>query len=295
MSEDAAAPTLRRMPSFSFGGAWPLAAAFLALAGPTVYTLAQDAWGLDTAAHGPIVMLTGAWLIWRAWPSFKAEGAPGDWRLTALALIVALPVYVFGRAYDFILLEAMSLYAVGVAVLQSMFGLRVLLRNWFPFFYLAFAIPLPGWILDTITAPLKELISSVVTNGLYAVGIPIAREGVTLFVAQYQLLVEDACSGMNSLIGLSAIGLFYIHLMHKASWRYSLLLAAFIVPIAIVANILRVAALVLLTYYFGDEVGQGFMHEGTGVFLFATALILIFALDGLLRSVWGRGRKGAAA
>jgi exosortase len=290
---DSTAVSRARALQLSFGGGWPLALAFLVLAGPSMWTLAQEAWATDQGAHGPIVLLTGGWLLWRLWPTFKAEGRPGDWRLTALALLVSLPIYVFGRAYDYLLLEAAGLYGAGVAILQSRFGIDVLRRNWFPFFYLAFAIPLPGWLLDQVTSPLKEMISVVVTNVLHAAGVPIAREGVTIFVAQYQLLVEDACSGLNSLIGLSAVSLFYIHLMHRASWRYSLLLAAFVIPIAVIANMIRVATLVMLTYWFGDEVGQGFMHEGTGVFLFATSLLLIFALDNLLRSSVLRRRRTA--
>ena len=70
-------------------------------------------------------------------------------------------------------------------------------------------------------------------------------------VGPYQLLVEDACSGMNSLIGLIAITLFYIYLLRNASWRYSAFLVALIIPIAIMANVLRIITLILLTYFFG--------------------------------------------
>lgn len=288
MSEGAAVAPMRKSLDLRLGPSWPLVLGFVALAGPTAYTLARESWNTDAGAHGPIVLLTGAWLLWRLWPTFRAEGAPGSPWVTAAVLALALPAYVFGRAYDFLLLEAGALYAIGLAILQSRFGAGVLARNWFPFVYLAFAIPLPGWLLDRFTSPLREAISVIVTHALHAAGLPIAREGVTIFVGPYQLLVEDACSGLNSLIGLTAISLFYIHLMHKASWRYALFLAAFVVPIAILANMVRVAALVLLTYYFGDAVGQGLMHEGTGLFLFATSLLLIFALDGLCRPIWAR-------
>lgn len=282
-----------RFPALPFKNDLPVMVAFLALALPSAVTLAREAWATDLGAHGPIVLLTGGWLVWRLWPTFTSDGEAGDLRLTAVMLLLSLPAYVFGRAFDYLVLEAAGLYGAGIAILQSRFGLRVLLKNWFPFFYLAFAIPLPGWLLDQVTSPLKETISVVVTDVLHWFGVPIAREGVTLFVAQYQLLVEDACSGLNSLIGLSAVSLFYIHLMHKASWRYSLLLAAFVVPIAVLANMIRVSVLVLLTYWFGDDVGQGFMHEGTGVFLFATSLLLIFGLDSVLRSFVLRRKVGA--
>jgi exosortase/archaeosortase family protein len=103
-----------------------------------------------------------------------------------------------------------------------------------------------------------------------------------MYIAQYELLVEDACSGMNSLVGLTAISLFYIYIMRGTSWRYAALLTAFVIPIAIVANIVRIIILVLVTYFFGDRVGQSFIHETAGILLFVIALLMVFGLDSLL-------------
>jgi exosortase len=160
-----------------------------------------------------------------------------------------------------------------------------MLKHWFPLFYLVFAIPPPGYLVTELTAPLKQFVSYVATSGLHAVGFPVEREGVVIIIAQYQLLVEDACSGMNSLIGLTAISLMYIYLMHGSSWRYSLLLLCFVIPIAIVANVIRIVILVLLTYYFGDRVAQSFLHMAAGIVLFSTALLLVFGVDKLLSFV----------
>jgi exosortase len=164
-------------------------------------------------------------------------------------------------------------------MLHDKIGLKLMLKNWFPLLYLAFAIPAPSYVIADLTSPLKHFVSYVATNGLQAVGYPIEREGVTIIIAQYQLLVEDACSGLNSLIGLTAITLMYIYLMHGTSWRYSLLLLCFVIPIAIVANIIRIVILCLLTYYFGDQVAQSFLHFAAGIMLFSTALLLVFAVD----------------
>src|SRR3546814_13095299 len=87
-------------------------------------------------------------------------------------------------------------------------------------------------------------------------GYPIVRSGVSIYISQYQLLVEDACSGLQSLFSLLALGLFYVYLMHKSEWRYALLLALFIIPAAVFANFIRVVVIILITYYFGDEAGQ---------------------------------------
>lgn len=260
----------------------PLAVGFLVLAIPTIQSLGQQVWSRESGAHGPIILATGGWLLWRAMPRIKAEGRPGSPWVTAALMLLALGVYVFGRAFDFISLEALGLYGVGVSILQTRFGLPVLFRHWFEFFYLAFAIPPPQWLLDQITGPLKQFVSHVATSSLALAGIPLEREGVTIYVDRYQLLMEDACSGMNSLVGLTAISLFYIYLLRGASMKYSLLLTGFVVPIAIAGNIIRVMTLILLTYFFGDEVAQGFLHFTAGFFLFAVALGLIFLTDSML-------------
>ena len=85
-----------------------------------------------------------------------------------------------------------------------------------------------------------------------------------------------------------AISLLYIYLMRGSSWLYSLFLTAMVIPIAIIANILRIIILILLTYFFGDEVAQGFTHFAAGLMLFATALLLVFAIDRGLFYLLGR-------
>lgn len=251
----------------------------LAISGPTFYRLGVQTWSKEIGAHGPIVLATGLWLLWRKLPSMQAEAQPGPLWLTALGVLLTLPMYVFGRAYDIISFEAAGLYGFALAVVHDRFGLRAILRNWFPFMYLGLLMPIPGWALDEFTAPLKLLVSSLSAGIVIPFGIPLVQEGVTMTVGPYQLLVEDACSGLNSLIGLIAVTLFYIYLLRNAGWRYSLFLVCLIIPVAILANVLRIVTLILLTYFFGDAVGQGFLHVTAGLFLFAISLVLMFAID----------------
>ena len=274
-------------------GVWPLVVGGAVLAVPTVARLGEQVWSKESGAHGPIVLVTGLWLLWRKLPEMRESAKPGAWWLTMLMMIVALPLYVFGRAFDFISLEVVGLYGVAIAMMHALFGWPVLLKNWFPLLYLAFLIPPPGWLMDGITAPLKLFVSYVTTAGLQLFGIPVFREGVTLMVGPYQLLVEDACSGMNSMIGLVAISLFYIYLLRNASWRYSLFLVFLVIPIAVIANIIRVATLVLLTHFFGDAVAQGFLHMAAGLLLFTSALLLVFLVDNLMSYVLRKREKVA--
>ena len=268
--------------------AWPLIAGFAVLAVPTALRLATQAWSEESGAHGPIILATGAWLIWRQIPQLRVEARAGHPAVTFGLLAVALALYVFGRAYDFITLEAAGLYGAGVAILHAVLGLRALGRLWFPLLYLGFAVPPPSFVLDLVTAPLKAFVSMAATKSLALLGLPIARVGVVIFVSHYELLVEDACSGLNSLVGLTAISLFYIYVMRGSSWRYAALLIAFVIPIAILANIVRIMTLVLITYFLGDAAAQGFLHVGAGILLFSIALLLVFGVDHLLLALRGR-------
>ena len=280
-----------RVPSLPSIGFWPVVLGLAALAIPTIMSLGQQVWSKESGAHGPIVLATGIWLVWRKRQEMLSLAEPGKPWLIALGLIVSLPFYVFGRAYDFMILEAGGLYGACMTSLYAFVGLRAMMKTWFPLFYMAFLIPPPGWLMDQITSPLKLFVSKIATDGLQLFGIPITRQGVTLVVAQYQLLVEDACSGMNSLIGLVAISLFYIYLLRNASWKYSLFLICLVIPIAILANVIRIVILVLLTYFFGNAVAQGFLHETAGMVLFGTSLLLVFVIDNLISRFRPAGAK----
>lgn len=268
-----------------FAPYWLLIAGIAATVIPTVAALGAGPWSSEAGVHGPLVVATGIWLVIRRLPQIRALAVPGNLTLAIAVLIPALALYVFGRAYDFISVEVAALLLALLAVAYAYVGSAVLKLMWFPIFYLGFVIPLPGWLLDQVTAPLKLLVSEVVVGGLSVFGYPIVRVGVTIFVAQYQLLVEDACAGLNSLISLSAIGLFYVYILRNTNWRYSLLLLCLLVPIAIAANCVRVAALVLLTFYYGDAVAQGYLHEFAGMVTFTSALLLLFLVDSLLTPV----------
>lgn len=273
---------------------WPLLGGFLVLLLPTIVALGREVWSMEIGAHGPIVLATGLWLVSQRLDDMRAKASAASSFVIAFVLPLTLSVYIFGRAYDFISLEAVGVYGAAIALVYALVGWRALRDNVFPFLYLGFLVPPPGWLIDQATAPLRHLVSAAAMGVLEPFGFPVQREGVTLFIGNYQLLVEDACAGMNSIVGLTAITLFYIYLMHRASWRYSVLLVALIVPVAVLVNVIRVTALILLTYYAGDAVAQGFLHATTGIVLFALALAAMFGLDWLLgRTVGHRLERNA--
>lgn len=276
----------------------PLLLGMLFMYVPTFYSLLHGAWATEEQAHGPIILGLSLWLMWRQWPEMLAASqgrAPAHgagWPL----LVPALAMYVLGRSQQIIAFELLSFILTGCVLLLIKRGAAALAVLWFPFFFMLFMVPLPGSVVSMLTMPMKMAVSYVTEHGLFALGFPISRNGVMLQIGPYQLLVADACAGLQTLLTLEALGLFYLNLVRHTAPLRNLLLALLIVPISFSANVTRVAVLTLITYYFGDAAGQGFLHGFAGMVLFVTALVLIVGADTLLHWLvrWRAARRSAA-
>lgn len=249
---------------------------------PTYWSLANGLWRTDDQAHGPIILAIVLWLVWQIRESlFSLDATPSIFPGTLL-LVIGMAAYVIGRSQEILVLEVGSQVLVFGAVLLLLKGFEALWLAWFPILYLLFMIPLPGVIVDTLTGPLKQYVSVIAEQVLYSIGYPIARQGVVLHVGQYQLLVADACSGLHSMFSLSALGVLFMFLTRRASVWHNVIMLLSILPIAFLANVIRVMVLILVTYHFGDEAGQGFVHGTAGIVLLIAALICLFLLDSAL-------------
>lgn len=262
--------------------AWLIAAALALLLVPSYLMLADRVWASDEQGHGPIILAVTLWLAWRRRaPLFALPDRPA-WGAGTLLFMAGAALYVVGRSQSVDTLEVLAhlpLLASALLLTKGWPGLR---WGLFYLFFLLFMVPLPGLVVLTLTTPLKIAVSHVAEGLLHAVGYPVARSGVILYVGPYQLLVADACAGLNSMFTLEALGLLYMNLMSYTSLRRNLTLAIAIIPISFVANVVRVMILVLVTYHLGDAAGQGFVHDFAGLVLFVVALVLILSFDGLL-------------
>ena len=263
---------------------WPalLFASIVAAYVPTFITLAQGPWQTEQEGHGPLIIAAAAWLVWQSRGRLRAAPLAPSPVLGWVALLGGLAILVVSRNQDIWFTEVASEIPVLGGCILMLAGWPVLRILAFPVVFLIFSAPAPGWMVDGATVPLKVLISDLVTNGLYALGYPIAQNGVVIQIGPYQLLVQDACSGMNSIFALSAIGVFYVYAFRWHEKIRGLILVTLIIPITIAANFLRVVALVMIAYYFGVEKIEGFIHDMTGIALFIVAVGLMFTCDGLI-------------
>ncbi|WP_341677864.1 exosortase B [Niveibacterium sp. SC-1] len=274
----------------------PILIGMVVLYVPTVVSLFQDIWLSDEQGHGPIVLGLVIWLFHRAWPKIYAARSGGAdsgvlWGVFALSLCA----YALGRSQGIDLLEVGSAIGVTAALFGLVWGWSSLRSAIFPLCFMFFLVPLPGAIVDAVTMPMKIAVSNVVEWGLHGLGYPIGRSGVVLQIGSYSLLVADACAGLHTLFTLEALGLLYLNLVRHHSRLRNVFVGVLGIPIAFVANVTRVAVLVLLTYYFGDGVGQGFLHGFAGFLLFGTALLLLLAVDTGIRRLLPRTEQESDA
>jgi len=269
---------------------------FAALYLPTYWDLSHTIWASDEQGHGPIILAVSIWLLYQRKDALinlpKACAPLPGFLLLGLGLLS----YMVGRTQGIWILEVGSQILVLGALLLLFKSYAGVKCAFFVLFFMLFMVPLPGALVAALTSPLKSMVSAVASQILYFAGYPVGRSGVLLTVGPYQLLVADACAGLNSMFTLEALGMLYMNIMGYTSFRRNLALAILIIPISFAANVVRVMILVLVTYHFGDEAGQGFVHGAAGMVLFAVALTLMLLTDRILSFfIPDRARKAKVA
>jgi exosortase B len=281
----------------SRGWLWPIVVVAAAIAAytPTFISLAEGPWQTEQEGHGPLIIAAALWLVFQSRPKLRAAKISPSPVAGWLLLLCGLAVLVLARNQDIWFLEVASEIPVIAGCVLLLAGWEVLRIVAFPIGFLIFSAPAPGWMVDAATVPLKVLISDSVTEVLYSAGYPIAQNGVVILIGAYQLLVQDACSGMNSIFALSAIGVFYVYAFRWTEKIRGLILMSLIIPITIFANFLRVLSLVLIAYYGGVERIEGPLHDLTGMALFVVAVVLMFLCDGFIGLCTGLIRRFRAS
>jgi exosortase B len=262
---------------------------------PTFVDLFRSIWSSEEQAHGPIVLGVVLWLLQRKWSTVYGRPIEGGRPYTGGAvLFVGGVLYALGRSQEILLFEVGSLIWVVAGVILMLRGAKALTDIWFALFFMLFMIPLPGTLVDQVTQPMKLAVSYVAEQILFQLGYPVARNGVVIQIGPYQLLVADACAGLHTLFALEALGLLYLNVVRYSSGIRNTILALLVVPISFSANVVRVMTLTLITYYWGDAAGQGFLHGFSGMVLFLSALGLILGADSLVRYGLEKMRRAPA-
>jgi len=252
---------------------WPLLCGIGALLLATASRFYFGLWQQPEFEHGPLLLAVALWLLWRQRGSFVSARAPSSLRIPVTLISTGLIAYMLGVRLKAGYIEFGSLVPLLAGALWMIGGWSLVRRCTFALIFILLATPLPSPWVFAATSGLKEWVSQAAEYLLHISGYPVARDGVTLRIGSYSLLLADACSGMNSLISLSAVGLLYIHLTAKRTTAHLTLLLASIPVVAVATNLVRVLILTLITFYLGDQAGQGYLHQFAGFVMFMVAFV----------------------
>ncbi len=226
-------------------------------------------------SHGILIPFISLWLVWER----RMRLALVTHQPNALGLFVVsagIILLLLGDVANLNILSRLSLIIVIVGGLLYLFGTQMLRSLSFPILYLLFMIPVPFTLFEMIAIPLQTLAASFATASLQLFNIPVLREGNIIELANTRLEVAQACSGIRSLMSLVALALLLGYLTQEGRLRRTLFVLS-AVPIAIIANAIRVSGTGMLAYHYGPSVAEGFYHTFSGWIIFLVAFVLLGA------------------
>jgi exosortase len=242
--------------------------------------LVHDWWTDDNYSHGFLIIPIAAYLAWERRGRFIATTTNSS-PFGLVVVIGSILVLMAGVLGAELFVTRISLLGALVGSLLFLFGWQRLRVMAFPLAFLLLMIPIPAIIFNQIAFPLQLLASRVGEVTLSAADIPVLREGNVLILANTTLEVAEACSGIRSLVSLLTLGIVFGYLSDQRAWARTLI-ALSTVPVAILANGARVAGTGIAAHRFGPEAAQGFLHEFSGIVVFAAAFAMLMLLQRLL-------------
>jgi len=274
----------------------PLALVFLGLGilyAPILYDMVLH-WKVDSDYSYGFIIAPLA--LYFAWPQFKQiprqNLAPSWWGVLPLTLsTISLTL---GRLGGELMTLRVSFVLALIGLVILLLGIEIFRRFAFPLCFLFLMIPLPASVLNVIAFPLQLFAADRAVDMLYLMHIPALREGNIIHLPETTLFVEQACSGLRSLMALVTLGVIFAYFFRKRnSERVVLVLST--IPIAVLVNAFRVMLTGALTYKFGEQMAEGFLHEFQGLITFGLAFLLLLTearvLGYIFDIAYTKGRK----
>lgn len=234
-------------------------------------------------SHGLLVPFISIFLIWRK----RKEIIEEEIKPSTIGLYIflcSLAFYIIGYAGGIDILPRLTIISSLIGIVILNFGFNIFLKLAFPLLFLFFMVPAPVSIVGLISFPLQLIatkISAFIIGDLLF--IPVFREGNMLYFANTSLEVAEACSGIRSLVAYLMLGFLFAYLI-RASLSRRLILVLSTIPLAFFANLLRVTGTGVLAHFYGSRVARGFLHEFSGMVIFAFGFLLLFLISRLLES-----------
>jgi exosortase len=270
-----------------------LVAATIAVYFPILKSMVRH-WGISPDySHGFLIPILAIYFAFERNKKLRRAPVATDFLGIAPLILGTLTLAIGRFGVELMNMRASFVFTL-IGIVLLVLGRRVFQILAFPLCFLFLMVPLPQSLVNTIAFPLQLIAADAATEFMQWIGIPALREGNILHLAKSQLFVEEACSGLRSLMALVTLGVVFAYFFRK-NWVERLVIVASAIPIAIAVNAFRVALTGVLTHHIGVEAAGGWIHQTEGFFTFGIAFFLLLGEAALLQRFWPRAKKEASA
>jgi exosortase len=231
-------------------------------------------------SHGILIPFVTGYLIWQKKEEL-ARIVPKRSRLGMPLIVFGLLVHLVSSILRVYFTSGFSMLIALVGLILHFYGRDVFKKIFFPVLFLVFMVPVPLVVITNISFRMKLLAAEMATDLLNRMRIPAIQEGSLIKMRHAYVIVEDVCSGLRSLISLTALGSIFAYWMKGPMWKKGLLFLS-TVPIAIITNVCRIIFLAAISEIWGSEHATGLVHDFSGFMVFALAFMMLYGVGKIL-------------
>jgi len=263
-----------------------------ALYGPVLLRMVTQWWQDPDYSHGFVVPLFVGYVLYLRRHELRQISIEPN-KFGFLVMLAAIGLLLVGSLGAELFVSRSSLLFLLAGMILFFAGWKMLHAVAFPLMFLGLMIPLPALIYNQVTFPLQLFASRLASNCIELLGIPVLREGNVLVLPNYSLEVVEACSGIRSLMSLIALAVAFGYFVERRLWA-RIVLVAFMLPIAVASNALRVVGASVATYFLGPQYAEGFFHTFQGWLIFVSAVVCMLFVHWVLTRIGPRRSETSA-
>ncbi|MHB8092104.1 MAG: exosortase/archaeosortase family protein [Syntrophales bacterium] len=242
--------------------------------------LAYSIIGNELAQHAPLVFGIVLFLLYRDRKALRQLFRKKSDNGSVFLFLTGLSMNVSGQILGIMYLSQLSFPLTIYGMILYLHGPLAARRLIFPLFFMLFAFPIPGKIYFEVVFPLKLFVTKAATIILAAVGQDVKSEGNIIKISSTVIGVSDACSGLNSLMAMLTLSIFYTKMTLRRTIHKSVVILLMF-PTVMAVNVVRVVATCLIAVTWGDELASGKLHTFWGIFVFTASVLGMLALTNI--------------
>lgn len=240
-----------------------------------VYPELLDTWLHNpNNSHGLLVPLIALLMIYKKKDKLLDTPLTSN-KIGGLILAASMAIYVVSYLGAIAVVTRLMMITSLIGLILYVLGDKVFRLIRFPLLFSFFMVPVPDSVYSLIAFPLQLFATKVSTGVIQAMGIPAYREGNMVYFLHAQLEVAEACSGLRSMMAFLTLSVLFAHVMTNRSRLRKAILVLSMIPLSIGVNIVRVTGTGILAHIYGEKVAMGFLHEFSGLFVFALGFLLL--------------------